>query len=262
MISLIIPSYRNPKCLDICLESALLGQKYRNEIICIIDGYVEESAEIIKKYENDVNFIENPDNKGMQYSLNLGVWNATADKVLIVNDDNVLCADWDKILESDYMENWIITPNSIEKSPSIFNFVVEDFGTPEDFDIDNFITSEPQFRKEEITNDGGIFPLLISKKKYMMVGGFDDLYPSPFVCDWDFFLKCELAGMKTARSRKLNFYHFGSVATKNGKEGERFTKSEEEAYNIYKYKWGFELLKNKDNSHSPKGHRIKGIQYE
>jgi len=262
MISLIIPSYRNPKCLDICLESALLGQKYRNEIICIIDGYVEESSEIIKKYENDVSFIESPENMGMQYSLNLGVWNASSDKVLIVNDDNVLCADWDAILESDYHEDIILTPNQIEKYPSIFNFETEDFGTPEDFDLDNFITSEPQFRKDHLTRDGGIFPLLISKKKYMMVGGFDDLYPSPFVCDWDFFLKCELAGMKTLRSRKLNFYHFGSVATKNGKEGQRFTESESEANELYKYKWGFGMIKNKDNTHSPKGNKVKGINYE
>ena len=262
MISVIIPSYRNQKCLDICLESALRGQDKDNEIICILDGYPEESANVIEKYKNDVNFLPLPVNKGMQYALNMGVYNASYDKVLIVNDDNVFPVDWDKILLEDYKENLILTPNQIEKTESLFDFETNDFGTPDNFDLENFFSEELDHRKSKLTDDGGIFPFLISKKKYMMVGGFDTLYPSPFICDWDFFLKCELAGMETKRSRKLCFYHFGSVATKNGKEGDKFKASEIEAYELYKYKWGMEMIMNEDNSHSPKGEIVKGIKYE
>ena len=53
MISLIIPTYRNPKCLDICLKSAIEQQKGKNEIIVIVDGFVEESKDILEKYIND-----------------------------------------------------------------------------------------------------------------------------------------------------------------------------------------------------------------
>ena len=117
MISVIIPSYRNQKCLDICLESALRGQDKDNEIICILDGYPEESANVIEKYKNDVNFLPLPENKGMQYALNMGVYNASYDKVLIVNDDNVFPIDWDKILLEDYNDNLILTPNQIFEYP-------------------------------------------------------------------------------------------------------------------------------------------------
>jgi glycosyltransferase involved in cell wall biosynthesis len=41
MVSLIIPSYRNPECLDICLQSALEGQSVKNEIIVIVHGFGE-----------------------------------------------------------------------------------------------------------------------------------------------------------------------------------------------------------------------------
>jgi len=54
MISVIIPSYRNPKCLDICLESALKNQHKENQIICVLDGYVEESQHIVEKYKDKV----------------------------------------------------------------------------------------------------------------------------------------------------------------------------------------------------------------
>ena len=43
MISLIIPSYRNPQCLDLCLKSVLENQKNKNEIIVAVDGFIEES---------------------------------------------------------------------------------------------------------------------------------------------------------------------------------------------------------------------------
>ena len=138
MISVIIPSYRNPKCLDICLESALRGQSNDNQVICVLDGYAEESSEIVKKYKNDVNFLPLPENKGMQYALNIGVFNAENEKILIVNDDNVFPVDWDNILEADYNENIVITPNQIEKEKSIFKFVQYDFGTVEVFDLEKF----------------------------------------------------------------------------------------------------------------------------
>ena len=47
MVSLIIPSYRNPECLDLCLESALEGQSIKNQIIVILDGFAEESKHIV-----------------------------------------------------------------------------------------------------------------------------------------------------------------------------------------------------------------------
>ena len=261
MISVIIPSYRNPKCLDICLESALKNQHKVNQIICVLDGYVEESEHIIEKYKDKVGFVPNPKNQGMQHSLNVGVWNATNEMILIVNDDNVFPVNWDLILTEDYKQNLVITPNQIERSPSMFNFEVGDFGSVDDFHLAKFNLGEMQHRKNELTDDGEIFPFLMSKTDYMMVGGFDTIYGSPFICDWDFFLKLELAGLEFKRSRKLCFYHFGSVATKNGKEGERFKASEQAAANVFKYKWGIDPMRHPNNSHKPNVEFYKGVDY-
>ena len=51
MISAVIPSYRSPKYLDICLDSLLNGQVNDNEIIVVIDGFVEESQWVLDKYK-------------------------------------------------------------------------------------------------------------------------------------------------------------------------------------------------------------------
>jgi glycosyltransferase involved in cell wall biosynthesis len=262
MISVIIPSYRNPKCLDICLKSALENQTYENEIIVVIDGFVEESQHIIDEYSDRVSFIPVEQNSGMQYALNVGTYNATNEWILIVNDDNVFPKDWDTILEKDFQDKLVITPNQIERTSSIFDFVTLDFGGVDNFDFKKYTEEELKYRNDKLTADGEIFPFVMQKKYYMAVGGFDTIYDSPFICDWDFFLKLELIDMEFVRSRKLNFYHFGSMSTKNGSESKRFKDSEVAASETFQYKWGFRAFRTTSNRHSPLGNTIRGIKYE
>jgi glycosyltransferase involved in cell wall biosynthesis len=162
MISVIIPTYRNPKYLDLCLESLLNGQTNANQIIVIVDGYVEESTAILQKY-NGIEVIELQENKGMQAAINMGVWNATSEKILIINDDNVFPKNWDTRIEEQYHPNTIMTINQIEPTgPGMFNFPVVDCGrTVETFDMEKFLTEEQTLSKNLITNDGNIFPFLI-----------------------------------------------------------------------------------------------------
>ena len=57
MISIIIPSYRNPKYLDICLQSAIEQADSVNEIIVAVDGFIEESQEVLDKYLKHINVL-------------------------------------------------------------------------------------------------------------------------------------------------------------------------------------------------------------
>ena len=68
----------------------------------------------------------------------------------------------------------------------------------------------------------------------MMVGGFDIQYPSPFICDWDFFLKCNLSNIGLTRIYNCHFYHFASVSA----NGEKRQQAESNGHNYAKYKWG------------------------
>ena len=77
MISVVIPSYRSPKYLEWCLYSLIEQQVNDNEIIVVIDGYVEESQTIIDKYKTKVSFLEFDENRGMTHAINFGVYNAT-----------------------------------------------------------------------------------------------------------------------------------------------------------------------------------------
>lgn len=263
MISLIIPTYRNPEYLDLCLKSAIENQNNQNEIIIAVDGFIEESQHILDKYKEHILILGLEDNQGMQTALNLAVMNASNEILCIINDDNVLCKDWDKIIEKHYHPDLCLTINQIEPTgPGIFNFPVKDLGkSPQEFKYDEFISYEQSIRNDNITPDGGIFPFVLSKKNYMIVNGFDTMYQSPFICDWDFFLKLDLNNIKFSRIHDAHFYHFGSASTKNGKEGAKFKATESPAAHLFAYKWGIHPQLFKNNSHRPKGKYIKGLKF-
>lgn len=262
MISLIIPTYRNPECLDICLKSAIENQQNKNQIIVAVDGFIEESKHILDKYKDNIQVLDLVQNQGMQQALNLGVFNANHEKICIINDDNVLCKNWDIIIEKELGENDVVTINQIEPYPGIFGNPTKNFGThPNQFEYNSFLEYEESIRQNTSTPDGGVFPFLMWKKDYMIVGGFDTLYKSPFICDWDFFLKLELNGKQFKRINSAHFYHFVSMATKKGKSKEEMAASEHPAAKVFAYKWGMMPQLFENNSHSPKGQNIKGIKY-
>ena len=260
MISVIIPTYRNPKYLDLCLQSILTGQKNNNQIIVIVDGFAEESEEVLSKYKG-IDVIRFPENQGFQSALNIGVWAAENEKIFIVNDDNVFPIAWDVRLEEQYSPDKVVTVNQIEPTgPGMFNFPVVDCGkTVETFDVDMFQSAETRLSKNLTTPDGSIFPFLLSKRWYMAVGGFDTFYNSPNLCDWDFFAKLQLIPqIELVRTHHLHLYHFGSVATKKNSESDSFRMREQFAMEQYYYKWGYPPFNGKNNLKFPNG--IKSIR--
>ena len=86
----------------------------------------------------------------------------------------------------------------------------------------------------------------------MKVGGLSTEYQSPFITDWDFFLKAELCNMNLYRLHSLNFYHFVSKSTKNREvftfdEKTSFFDGEQRAAEYFEYKWGFKPHRDKNN---------------
>jgi O-antigen biosynthesis protein len=269
-VTLIIPTYRNPKYLDLCLKSAVENRvDSNNHILVIVDGYFEESRTVLEKYP-DVLYLDLGDNRGMQYALNAGVMQATTEYVFIINDDNVMPRKWDERLLSviDDMNHlylnghWVLTVDQIEPTgPGMFKFLVKDLGkTAEEFQYDEWLEYEFNNKQDSLGIDGHIFPFIMEKKYYLACGGFDTFYNSPNICDWDWALKLELLGFKFPRTRTLRLYHFGSVATKKNAETEKFRAREAAAFAIYEWKWGTTPYNSlKTNSKVPRDGKFRGF---
>ena len=89
MISVIIPTYKEPDYLDLCLQSAIKNQNEQNEIIVVVDGFYDLNKSVLNKYQDNINVLDLGENQGLSVATNWGVYNASNDYVLIVNDDNV-----------------------------------------------------------------------------------------------------------------------------------------------------------------------------
>jgi len=240
MISVIIPTYKEPDVLDLCIKSALEGQVNTNEIIVIVDGFYDINKDVLLKYNNKIKIIELSENYGLCRATNIGVFNASNDLVLVVNDDNVFPSNWDINLENAYSENSVLTPNQIEPIPSMFKqFHIANLGRdPNTFNLDFFRNYEISILEDKIEHSGSTLPFLINKYDYLKVGGWDENYSGGWVADWEFFMKCEMIGMKMIRTYKCHFYHFVSIGTKSN---DRLKESQEKEYychEYFKYKWG------------------------
>ena len=247
LISVIIPTYKEPEVLDLCLRSAIQGQMNKNQIIVVVDGFYDLNKDVLEKYKDNIEVLVLDENLGLARATNLGVYNAKHELILIVNDDNVFPMSWDSALLSDYVPNSVIAPNQIEPTPSMFKqFVIADLGRdPKTFRLRAFWDYEVRLARVLQETSGSTLPIFMAKKDYMRVGGWDENYPGAWVVDWDFFLKCTISGMHMLRTYKTHFYHFVSVGTESTPE-EIQSKREKEAacHNYATYKWGTHIKHN------------------
>ena len=250
MISVIIPTYKSPEALDLCLTSCIEGQRQKNQIIVVVDGFYDLNKEVLEKHKDSIEILNLEENVGLCRATNLGVYNASNELILIVNDDNVFSFGWDNFLNENYKPNSVISPNQIEPSPSMFSqFTIEDLGRdPKTFDLKAFWRYEMNLvinSENEIDETGSTLPIFMSKVDYLRVGGWDENYEQGMVADWDFFLKCKLSGMKMLRTYECQFYHFASVSV----NGEKRRQAEMNGHGYAKYKWGNYIKHNPlDNS--------------
>jgi glycosyltransferase involved in cell wall biosynthesis len=246
-ISVIIPTYKEPEALDLCLRSAITGQTNKNQIIVVVDGFYDINKAILDKYKNNIDVLNLEDNVGMIRAMNYGHCNASNDLVFHVQDDNVFPNGWDDKLQGHYEPNSVLTANQIEPNSSMFKqFYIKNLGTdPSVFNLDEFLKSERAIRLEYILKKqhikdecGSTFPFLIHKNDYLRIGGFDENYPGPWVVDWEFFMKCKMAGMKMLRTYNCHFYHFVSLGTRTPDKIKSNQETENACFEYFKYKWG------------------------
>ena len=155
-ISVIIPTYKSPEALDLCLQSCIEGQQNKNQIIVVVDGFYDVNKDILEKWSEHIDVLTLEENAGLCRGTNLGVYNSQYDKILIVNDDNVFPKNWDVNLLSKWEDGVVISPNQIEPYKSIFKqFNIKDLGTdPKTFDLKQFWDYEKEVSEDKTDETG------------------------------------------------------------------------------------------------------------
>lgn len=94
--SIIVPAYNNEQYLSSCIES-VLRQSYTDlELIVVVDGSLDNSAEVVRNYANNdrrVKLIEKKKNEGRHLARKSGVGNAEGKYGIFLDADDELIQD-------------------------------------------------------------------------------------------------------------------------------------------------------------------------
>jgi glycosyltransferase involved in cell wall biosynthesis len=256
-LSIIIPTYQAPEYLDLCLHSIFHSDctYYTFEVIVVVDGYESINREVLDKYKDFIRTEIFNTNFGLAVATNFGVYSAQGEYILVVNDDNVFPFNWQlliskmKELEQSPLSytgrHIVLSPNQIEPEPSMFKqFVIKDFGRNvsqfkyQDYQDEALILGQ-KLSNNRVTETGSTLPFMMTKKSFLLVGGWDVLYSSPHVVDWDFFLKCTELNYVMLRHHDVLFYHFAGASTRRSPEEDAAATAKEiKAHKFAMVKWG------------------------
>ena len=125
-LSIIIPVYNCEKYLGSCLHSCVSQDipVTDYEILCINDGSVDGSAEILKRFSRQYNHIRvfSQENKGVSAARNIGLDNARGEYIMFVDSDDLLCENILKKLQSAVRKSdctWMTFGGFVGKSEEI-----------------------------------------------------------------------------------------------------------------------------------------------
>lgn len=198
-VSIIIPTYNGLIFLKKCIP-LILKQTYRNvEIIIVDNASTDDSKNYIKNNYSKVRVIENKENIGFGKANNLGVKKAQGEIIFFLNNDTLLGKDTlEKLLTFKANNNLNIL------GPKILNYDGKNIHGSNQISID--YTGYIGYAKKTFFIDG--CALMISKKDFESLGGFDEKY-FMYSEDIDLCWRAHLYGMKIEVCEDAIVKHFG-----------------------------------------------------
>lgn len=218
LVSIVIPHYLTCYCLETGVEDLFLQTTYPNfEVIISDDGTNKrENDEVLfrlqKKHPVKLHFEK--ENHGFSYNINRGVELAKGKYIVIYsNDVRIKTPDWiEKMVH--YMETHpevgALSPKSIK--PDRRNYFVGTRKT--DVGVEHIDYGKGGNRKTQETDSVNGVCLIISKKLFDEVGGFDERYVGLGLEDVDFSYRIKELGHKLIYLSEVVLVHLEEVTTR------------------------------------------------
>ena len=198
MYSIVIPHLSNSDYIDTCIQYIKKNSKYDPEIIHIVD-------------ETDV-----------YYAFNKGVYQASNDIVVLMNDDMIVSENWDEHIPLFLAEDTFLTFNVVEANPGYMN------GGPqcieyncgenlENFDYNKFATfaqdNKQKLPELQPNTIGWYMPFVVNRKSFVSYPNIDKfpLYANDMTL---FHSVLPNLGYKVALLNSF-VYHFSKKVHKN-----------------------------------------------
>ena len=220
-LSVIIVNYNGLKYLKGCFDSLYENLKgITFEIIVVDNNSADESCNYIRKYYPGIRLIESPKNLGFGKGNNVGAKEAMGKYLLLINNDTIILDKIEPVLTIMKNDKQIgaLTINMLDGNknylkaagnfPTVFNLLMikSMFWLGAEFRKGHF--KQQQYQVDWIS---GAF-MLIPKKIYDEVGGFDERY-FMYVEDVDLCKKIADRGYKRIFMPAFSYIHFVGFST-------------------------------------------------
>jgi len=120
-LSIIVPAYNAESSIRRCLDSIPIRDDI--EVIVIDDGSDDDTAEILRDYEDRFRIIYGMENKGVAYARNIGMRKAKGEYITFLDSDDELLPDGLKtMLEATKLNENIVQFNHLRDGTSVSRF--------------------------------------------------------------------------------------------------------------------------------------------
>lgn len=211
-ISIIILNRNNKKTIFKCVRSLLHFNTYNYEVIVVDNQSTDGSYEMLEEeFGDSITLLKNSKN-GCSSGRNLGVEHSKGDLLFFLDSDQ-----W--IIESNWLDNAISIINSFKAVGAVgWNAGWFDEGSVEGPIVDYYenraIKSTELFRTDVtyLATSG----LLMTKKVFAEIQGFDEFYDPTCFEDTDLSLKIKHSGYKLAYCPYMSIFHLPHQTTNSG----------------------------------------------
>lgn len=234
MLSIIIISYNTKKLTVGCLNSI---QKYLKDLdyeIIVVDNHSTDGSLQILQNRSDIQLISLKENLGFGRANNLAVKKAKGEFLLLLNSDtkffdHSFAKNYNKLIKYPNNVYGALLKNADDSVQNSFGYiptigrVIAQFLFLDDFPVVKYFYKPYQqnnlslyHQKREVEWVTGAF-ILISKKNYNQVGGFDsDFFMYGEEVDLFFRLKSQINSLKVIFEPKIQLYHYKGKSSLDG----------------------------------------------
>ncbi len=206
--SIILVTHNQLAYTQTCIESIFKRTIARFELIVVDNGSTDGTTEYLRSLDQ-VQVIENEENRGFPVAVNQGIEIATGDAVLLLNNDTIVTTGWldslrmalrsgEKIGIVGPLTNCTAGPQRISAKYTLEG-------------LDDFAWSRRVANKYqcELVSEITGFCMLIDREILESVGGFDEQFEIGVYEDIDYCKRVRDAGYQLAIAHDAFVHHFG-----------------------------------------------------
>ena len=216
--SILIPTWNNLDCLQLCLRSLEQNSVFEHQVIVHVNEGADGTLDWVRAQGLDYTY--SAQNVGICYALNAGRSLVETDYFVFFNDDMYACPGWDEALwreiQSIGHNAFFLSATMIEPVRTGNNCVIApyDYGrTPGEMDEERLLR---EFREYTFGDWAGATwpPNVVHRDIWDLVGGYSVEFSPGMYSDPDFSRKLWAAGVRLFQGvGESRVYHFGAKTT-------------------------------------------------